>query len=69
MQMGLFVCPPPLSDTITSLMPTPWRGTRSALSLIFNVVLSQAGTWDPLLQCLHLDKPLDLLELQKTKKS
>ena len=28
--------------------------------------LSQAGTWDPLLQCLHLDTPL--LQQQNTKK-
>ena len=30
------------------------------------VVLGQSGTWDPLLQCLHLDTPL--LEQQDTKK-
>ena len=29
-------------------------------------VLGQTGTWDPLLQCLHLDTPL--LEQQDTKK-
>ena len=28
--------------------------------------IRQAGTWDPLLQCLHLDKPL--LQQQNTKK-
>ena len=28
--------------------------------------MGQAGTWDPLLQCLHLDK--HLLEPQNTKK-
>ena len=30
------------------------------------VIVRQAGTWDPLLQCLHLDK--HLLEQQNTKK-
>ena len=30
------------------------------------LILRQAGTWDPLLQCLHLDKPL--LQQQNTKK-
>ena len=39
---------------------------RSALSLHQKPFWDRPGTWDPLLQCLHLDPPL--LEQQNTKK-
>ena len=48
--------------------PNIWTTTAKGTSMYYKVVIDRlgSGTWDPLLQCLHLDKRL--LEQQNTKK-
>ena len=43
----------------------PKKPPHTLLAKLYQVLLTQPGTWDPLLQCLHLNK--HLLEHQNTK--